>query len=1678
MQGRVSHLVFAAPIIGILLVSLFGCTKNNSSKNGETSSGANLPAAETAHSSRPTASKLDHKITSIQLPGAIDDFCLGAGGKLLIVRLKNLAKLVVIQADKAQIAGYISLNAPQDSFAAGSEKLVVIDSQRHLAKRYSLGDLTEEMQKPFSSNLPVAGIGMGAGSAGPLLVVSHNGVNMATYSLDLATLEMSDPINTYPVGQMDLSNCQYHVQLTSDGSSFCIWTELRNRASAIIRLASSLSKPCPQLMNIEAAYACLNDTGSQIFSGAGFLNVNNRCVDLCPELEHDGAMAIPAIGGPYYLSVPCNKFKSGPNPRNPGRLPPSAPTPPSQGDRQVKVYFATESAPFSTIPLEDFSTLKNLDADPQIKVPLSQRLLFLSAAKTIVELGGSSDCVVFHEIDVYKELQQVCPDVPVVISQPPKTAKIDELYRYPIKVLTKSGKAKFHLDSGPKGMTLSEQGVLEWTPKNQPNSIAEGVVISVEDSGKSKFHTFSLEVEPPSDIVASAENGLSDELWAKVKQQGNVRVKLPATFEDVCAGGNGRYLVFAFRSLDKLAVFDVPAGKIIGYLPLSKKALFAAGLEKLVIVSPEQSTIERYDLQSQKLEDKQTCEFQGTVRLVAMGAASQGPVLIVSQNEQIQAQFQLMDLSSLMPLACRMPSSNSRAIPMTMYCRAYTSSDGRVFAICADNTITTFTFTGEEFLQFAGQGGVGWAVPDETGANFYTMNSIYHNSPGKASLLKQAANATPENPHRECFLPAIHGPFFLQLLTDAAAPNRQQAFNVMVNVCVPGEKGPLASLHNLPVPSLPLIWQPQTPEIITIEKRIYFIPNAKLVVLLPEKQESVILHRFDLEESLRASENNYLAITSNPAPLIANDQDFQYQIVTASNHGNLRYHLDSGPEGMTVSDTGLVQWKVQNLPEDGEIKVRITVSDDREHNVQHNFELITSEKAEQLAALFNGPQNTPQQTRQRAANVPNSSAMAQTNGKAFGPWELTKVDEHRLGISDGDTLITPGLRHNSMLLLQGNHLAVLAADGVTIVGMHKLETRYLCISEREEYYVALSQQPPAIDLLNKNKLEIIRRIPLERGEPLGLVLHPTRPISYVVINRPHEDIRGVFWVVDEESDDIHLSKKYLGSWLAVDVAGQRLVAMASLSQVVGASLMLMPRPGAMGPPVVPQPMPGNPYPRNPMPRQPMPGPIVPRNPVPMPRGPSRSVDVRVVPQVGLFNALLVYDLDDNGLPHPSHISWYGSGNGKGFRMALDGLRASIYRKGSTNEVLDLDSVDEKPIQCAAGSAPIEDIAYHPVLPWVACLGASGPMLFDRETGNQRTEGLPTSIADYPKAKFHHLWFTADGKGLLLDVHTAENKRFLYRIDLQLSPEDAEKVHRRLANMTSLGRDLLSEHDVMPGNGNIPLSAMDAFKGCRGKEMTAQEISRMLTDTVVIVQCGQHFGTGVVVGRAGYILTCAHCIIKNDTISISYRSKHDNDVEIKKTTAKVLHIDRRRDLALLQIEDHSELPAVQLAMAEKVESGEKTIIIGNPGSGETILDYTITEGIVSNARRRLGHQDFIQTSAAVNPGSSGAPLFNSKGAMIGLVVLKANIENVGFAIPAAELATFLAMAVKATGPDAAIERQWFTPDDAQPITAQYLGVRDEAVQLRLSDGKETAIPLNKLSPQDAAFVRLFQPTAQK
>ncbi len=151
------------------------------------------------------------------------------------------------------------------------------------------------------------------------------------------------------------------------------------------------------------------------------------------------------------------------------------------------------------------------------------------------------------------------------------------------------------------------------------------------------------------------------------------------------------------------------------------------------------------------------------------------------------------------------------------------------------------------------------------------------------------------------------------------------------------------------------------------------------------------------------------------------------------------------------------------------------------------------------------------------------------------------------------------------------------------------------------------------------------------------------------------------------------------------------------------------------------------------------------------------------------------------------------------------------------------------------------------------------------------------------------------------------------------------------------------------------------------------------------------GTGCIIDKSGIILTSAHVIGSGKNIIVTMSNGQNYDAKIYK------RFDKNEDIVLLKIPAIQNLKTVKFGDSEKIKVGQKVLAIGNPFG----FNGTLTQGIIS----RIDYvKNRIQTDAAINPGSSGGPLLNKHGEIIGInqAIFNPddNISNIGigFAIP--------------------------------------------------------------------------------
>ncbi|MBQ9662509.1 MAG: trypsin-like peptidase domain-containing protein [Oscillospiraceae bacterium] len=188
-----------------------------------------------------------------------------------------------------------------------------------------------------------------------------------------------------------------------------------------------------------------------------------------------------------------------------------------------------------------------------------------------------------------------------------------------------------------------------------------------------------------------------------------------------------------------------------------------------------------------------------------------------------------------------------------------------------------------------------------------------------------------------------------------------------------------------------------------------------------------------------------------------------------------------------------------------------------------------------------------------------------------------------------------------------------------------------------------------------------------------------------------------------------------------------------------------------------------------------------------------------------------------------------------------------------------------------------------------------------------------------------------------------------------------------------------------------------------EELTLQELYEQCAPAIVSISgyegdnVGYNWGSGVVIGENGLILTNTHVLEDCDRAVVTLDDGREFEAEL-------IGADAISDIALLKI-DAKGLKTAPLGESANLRVGDRVAAIGNP-LGEDFRN-TLTDGIISAIERGMTYHGrsmtLLQTNTAINEGNSGGALFNLYGQVIGITNMKmmssySSIEGIGFAIP--------------------------------------------------------------------------------
>lgn len=194
------------------------------------------------------------------------------------------------------------------------------------------------------------------------------------------------------------------------------------------------------------------------------------------------------------------------------------------------------------------------------------------------------------------------------------------------------------------------------------------------------------------------------------------------------------------------------------------------------------------------------------------------------------------------------------------------------------------------------------------------------------------------------------------------------------------------------------------------------------------------------------------------------------------------------------------------------------------------------------------------------------------------------------------------------------------------------------------------------------------------------------------------------------------------------------------------------------------------------------------------------------------------------------------------------------------------------------------------------------------------------------------------------------------------------------------------------------------------------------------------GSGVILSEDGIVVSNYHVVGEATDIRVVLNDRREY-------AARVLLGDEEADLAVLQVENAPELPALDLRDSDTVQVGELVLAIGNPfGVGQTVSSGIVSGLARSGTATGNARGYFVQTDAPINPGNSGGALVDVNGDLIGIntaILSRSGGSNgIGFAIPSGLVAQFVAQAragkTQFERPWAGLGGQPVTPDMAEGL----------------------------------------------
>jgi hypothetical protein len=317
-------------------------------------------------------------------------------------------------------------------------------------------------------------------------------------------------------------------------------------------------------------------------------------------------------------------------------------------------------------------------------------------------------------------------------------------------------------------------------------------------------------------------------------------IKLPSNIEGIAAGGGGRFLILSLPGSRQLAIFDCNEAKVLHTIPFAENVLAAAGMTKLIVLIPTKNEIQRWDLQSGQREPTKPFQVTEKVHSLALGSASDGPLLIGYQEYGV-----LVDIQTL-AIVYDFNQNRRQEIFGNWGTRCEAAANGRWFTSTRPGYSPQGVFTihpdGERIRLERYHKPATFVVPSPDGRYLFLGGSgVFTNTCNETNDAVFSSLATYQY-FEHFYVPAHHGPYYCQI----HVPHRIIRPDTKPGATVYryGQSKPIAHLDTEKLPTVDEFRQLDS---ITIDKRVHLIPDARLLVVIPTDTDRLVLYPVELD---------------------------------------------------------------------------------------------------------------------------------------------------------------------------------------------------------------------------------------------------------------------------------------------------------------------------------------------------------------------------------------------------------------------------------------------------------------------------------------------------------------------------------------------------------------------------------------------------------------------------------------------------------------------------------------------------------------------------------------------------------------------------------------------------------------------------------------------------------------